>query len=526
MTMQFWSFYFLAKLVLLALGKIEFHWWLNVLLLAVVIWPLPRISRTLRALICVPLGLLLLYHDSHMPPVRRAIEAWAELSQFSWQYQLELLGRLFEFKDLLILVIATVLYWLLSMKLRMASFAVLGVLAVPLVGYVQNLAPSGHAEEGLPQQALATSRLSPQAQLAQYYEEEQARRTIFPGVLPQPPEFDVFILNVCSLSWDDLELVGALNHPVLQQFDVVFTRFNSAASYSGPAAIRLMRSSCGAGSHQDLYEPIADSCLLIPHMQRLGYSSVVMLNHDGGFGNYLQNLREFGRNSSPLLQVQASSQPVLAQFDGSPLLRDRSVFTQWLQSRAGSHAPQVSFYNTSTLHDGNRLFSHPKLSSDETFPLRLDMFLGDLKSFMADLEKAGRPTIVFLVPEHGAAMRGDDWQISGLREVPTPSITNVPFAVRLIGRELRRPTIQINDPVSYLAVSELLSRFLLNDPFGPAALELEDYLQDLPQSRFVAENESIVVMDDGEGFIMRDADGRWRALDVGVSARPLATGGG
>lgn len=38
--------------------------------------------------------------------------------------------------------------------------------------------------------------------------------------------------------------------------------------------------------------------------------------------------------------------------------------------------------------------------------------------------------MVVVVPEHGGALKGDRMQISGLRDIPSPSITNVPAGVK------------------------------------------------------------------------------------------------
>ena len=46
------------------------------------------------------------------------------------------------------------------------------------------------------------------------------------------------------------------------------------------------------------------------------------------------------------------------------------------------------------------------------------------------LDKAGRKAVVVVVPEHGAALRGDRMQIAGLREFATPSVTTVPVIVK------------------------------------------------------------------------------------------------
>ncbi len=59
--------------------------------------------------------------------------------------------------------------------------------------------------------------------------------------------------------------------------------------------------------------------------------------------------------------------------------------------------------------------------------------LADFDQFLTELERTGRPVAVLLMPEHGAALRGDEYQISGMREIPNPRITLVPAALKLIG---------------------------------------------------------------------------------------------
>ncbi|MDC6625665.1 cellulose biosynthesis protein BcsG, partial [Leclercia adecarboxylata] len=97
--------------------------------------------------------------------------------------------------------------------------------------------------------------------LENFFKAEAARQTQFPPPSPQSAAFDVVVLNVCSLAWDDLDAVGLRDNALLQRMDVVFDRFNSATSYSGPAAIRLLRASCGQPRHQALYEPAPEQCM-------------------------------------------------------------------------------------------------------------------------------------------------------------------------------------------------------------------------------------------------------------------------
>ncbi|WP_181456343.1 cellulose biosynthesis protein BcsG, partial [Burkholderia multivorans] len=66
-----------------------------------------------------------------------------------------------------------------------------------------------------------------------------------------------------SLSWDDLDAAKLRNHPMLSRFDYLFTNFSTAASYSGPAAIRVLRASCANRWHccgAGLYRSACASC--------------------------------------------------------------------------------------------------------------------------------------------------------------------------------------------------------------------------------------------------------------------------
>jgi len=64
-----------------------------------------------------------------------------------------------------------------------------------------------------------------------------------------------------------------------------------------------------------------------------------------------------------------------------------------------------------------------------------------LDAFLANLDKSGRRVMVLVVPEHGAALEGDRMQMSGLRDIPSPSITHVPVGIKFVG--IVRPSFPI-----------------------------------------------------------------------------------
>jgi hypothetical protein len=119
-----------------------------------------------------------------------------------------------------------------------------------------------------------------------------------------------------------------------------------------------------------------------------------------------------------------------------------------------------------------------------------------------------------LVPEHGAALRGERRQMSGLREIPSWPITHVPAGIILLGGEAPGGAQQIVDqPMSYLGVSALLSRLLADNPYAEGAARLGRHIDGLPTTDAISENEGTVVMRVGSQFQMRTPDGSWTLLD-------------
>src|SRR3982074_1297623 len=103
--MGLWSAYFLVKLVLYALGYMDFNPWMNLALaIFTALPPQNARQRFAKNLIAVPLGILLLYHDSWLPPIARAVAQAQNLRAFTGSYLLELAGRLISWE--LFLVVA------------------------------------------------------------------------------------------------------------------------------------------------------------------------------------------------------------------------------------------------------------------------------------------------------------------------------------------------------------------------------------------------------------------------------------
>jgi len=515
--MGYWSIYSIAKLGLFYSGFIGFHWLPNLAFAITLALPLAATRyRLIRSVLAIPVGITLLYHDSWLPPISRILSQKDALTGFDTEYLLELLGRFVNIWVLIALGLLLVTYLLLRRRLRFATLAFLGILSVPIAGLqgtnVVQLASSRPVlEDG--NVAVSQIKQEPTAQLKAFYAAEQSKRVSFPSISDSAAPFDVVFLHVCSLSWDDMDYVGENNSTLLNHFDVVFRHFNTAASYSGPAVLRLFRSNCGQLSHRKLYEAGATQCNLFRNFEAAGFEVRGLLNHDGHFDQFAGMVQE-PSGLGVKLDDNRYAPVVMHSFDGTPIYEDFPLLSEWWARQTPSARPRILYYNTIALHDGNRIAGAKSRSSLETFKPRLDKLMSDFDRFITFLEDRGRPVVVILVPEHGAALRGDKVQIPGMREIPNPKITLVPAAIKLVGFKGRpddapRQPLQVDKPVSYFAVSTLLADFIVDSPFaGTGGKPLAERVKNLPSTPFVSENEDVVVMGRENTYLIR-SEGTW-----------------
>lgn len=522
--MGWWSAYFFAKLLLYIGGYIDFDAWWNLGFAAFTALP-PKNDRQRLAknMIASVASVALLYHDSWLPPLARVASQTTNLSAFSLPYVVELLGRFFNWRVMLQILVMLIIYTLLRRKLRMSTFAfiaIIGVIVMPqgLEVLRPTVAAAVTKQEGVSIASVDARNLRPEALttlMNDFYQTEQQRLVRFTQVAQDATPFDIILLHVCSLSWDDLQYAKQLDNPLFKRFDIVLTGFNSAASYSGPAAIRLLRGNCGQTPHNKLYDNTDHSCLVMDGLQDAGFEPHWLMNHDGHFGNFFGDVRDRGGMPVPLEEV-SGAQVAQRSFDGTPIYDDYSVLSRWWQKRMASHATHVAlYYNTISLHDGNHLEGQGLAASG--YAVRLPLFTAGLNRFLDDVQRSGRRVVVVFIPEHGAAVRGDRRQIQGLREIPTPAITHVPVGVMLINaaRPASFSAQRIDSPTSYLAVNELLSRFIADNPFTKGELSVSGYTQNLPKTESLAENEGTSIMQVSQQFMMHTPDGRWTSWDAG-----------
>lgn len=543
--MGIWNLYFILKLVLLWAGIIGFHVVPNFIFAVLLAIRLrPRWARILRQVIAVPVGAGLLYYDSNLPPFARFIEQLPALLQFRFSYIIELLGRFVSTRDWLLLAILVLAYWIVNRWVRVTTFVLLALLIVPgvlRVGTLVSVAPvvaaqgdttavaagstagggaaGGSANDVVVGDGDVPPGANPNAALNSFYARELSRSVTLPAQAGAGPDFDIIFLHICSLAQDDLDVDNLDNQPLLSRFDFVFKNFNSAASYSGPAAIRVLRAGCGQPTHKALYDPAGPQCYVMSDLKNLGFTPKLAMNHDGHFDNFMQEVKDNFNVQGITPFDNTHARVSMRAFDETPIHSDGDVLQAWWKQRTALPDKRVAlYYNTISLHDGHRL-EGSKLTSVQSYPLRAKAMFDDFGRFIDTIAQSGRKAVVVFVPEHGAAIRGSKLQISGMREIPLPEITHVPVAVKLVGfgdsatasGAGPHTPVTISTPTSYLALMTLVSHLVATNPFAGTP-DLAQYANDLPQTAFVSANEQTTVMKYDSKMLIRGADGVWLDL--------------
>lgn len=545
-SLGWWNIYFLLKIALKVKGVIGFSALYNFAFFFFLL--IPVANKGLRAAknsIAVVVGLWLLHYDSFLPPLNRLTTQLSQLLQFDTLYLLELLTRFISLDIILLFGLILIAYYFAHQVFRVTSLVMITMIFFsfshtekPL--YVQAKVPAAqiaqneiHKAPVVPPQTTAalyvehpTAKLKlpdiiDDISLNQYrkafFANEAQKRSSLQSGLNLNHSFDILLLNICSISWDDLALTGQTTHPLLAEFDILFENFNSATAYSGPAVIRLLRASCGQQEHSSLFESASNNqCLLFENLTQLGFKNELLLNHNGEFGNFMTHISNNIGALSPAVELDRLS-PYQKSFDGSSIYRDATVLKQWLaQTNQTRNTPTVTLYNSISAHDGNRIIRGNSGSSLISYRQQQKNVLDDLYAFVNKLKKSQRNLVVIFVPEHGAAMRGDKMQIQGMREVPTKTITHVPVGIKFFGPDLniQGDKIQLNQPNSYLAISDLLGNIIASDVFSGKPFQLSDLVQNLDEVGIVSQNQGTTILEIRKSSFLTLDDESWLHYDA------------
>jgi cellulose synthase operon protein YhjU len=502
-TAWLWTFYFALKVVLHFRGAVRFHFWWNAAFAALVL-PWSRSRRpVLRGPAACAIGAALFWYDSYLPPLLSALEFLRRDPEVLAGGYLHRFLPGFAAPPSLILGVAVLLagcVWAARRGWYAAPFACAVLLAVPLASLGEPRGPVADAARD-------------------FYRAERERVVRFPAPSGQP--FDVILFQICSLSWDDLDAVGIKSPRLLDGASYVFTNFNSAASYSTDAGLRLLRAPCGQVSQAELYRPWPTECSLLPDLRAAGFKTYAAMTAEPGYFEMEADLRRFAGVDAPV--SVAGLKPRLLNFDGHPVYDGGEVLERWRLEREKSPAPRAAlFFNTLVLHDGVHVDSPDwwKAAPEALYVQSLGDLGRDVDRLSAAYAAAGRSALIVIVGEHGRAIRGSALQASGLRDIPLPPITRVPAAIRFIGPAFagaprgRRSA----KPISYLALARLIADVSADPTLVGDPARLNADVSALPETSFLSESPHWTVFSfQGVDYLL-GKDGQWRALSAPPSS--------
>lgn len=517
-----WNVYFIIAFALAAFGYIELNLLGNALLMAWLLLPVgPKWLRILRGTLGVAAAAVLLYSESWLPGVDSILANKGGIAGFSLLYMAEFALDFINVKMVGWGLLVFLGYFLVRRYVRVTFFTIVYFLGAVTMPWVQSIlperAPVVTADAGGQTNEAAAPAKTGKADakaVGEWYDAflayEHDRRARFPnGLSEKDTPFDILLLSICSVSNDDLAVSQLDQHPLFKEFNIRFDSFNAATAYSGPALLRLLNGACGQPSHSELYGERRPECEIMTRLGTLGYSQRLLMDHSGEYDNFLQSMRDKAGVTATLDNAKYPTRYM--GFDDEEIADSLAVLRHWqrtqVKSKAGRTATLINFI---ALHDGNRL---PGRGRAEPFKPRAHEMFDNIRTFLRELERSGRKTMVVIVPEHGAAVRGDKIQVPRLRDIPTMRISRVPVMVKFVGlKGMPNEPIHVTGNTSYLALTSLIGKTLETDYFSKdgGTVPLEQLVHDLPQTNPVSENGTVQTLEYQGREYFRQNGGEWK----------------
>lgn len=517
-----WNVYFIIAFALAAFGYIELNLLGNALLMAWLLLPVgPKWLRILRGTLGVAAAAVLLYSESWLPGVDSILANKGGIAGFSLLYMAEFALDFINVKMVGWGLLVFLGYFLVRRYVRVTFFTIVYFLGAVTMPWVQSIlperAPVVTADAGGQTNEAAAPAKTGKADakaVGEWYDAflayEHDRRARFPnGLSEKDTPFDILLLSICSVSNDDLAVSQLDQHPLFKEFNIRFDSFNAATAYSGPALLRLLNGACGQPSHSELYGELRPECEIMTRLGTLGYSQRLLMDHSGEYDNFLQSMRDKAGVTATLDNAKYPTRYM--GFDDEEIADSLAVLRHWqrtqVKSKAGRTATLINFI---ALHDGNRL---PGRGRAEPFKPRAQEMFDNIRTFLRELERSGRKTMVVIVPEHGAAVRGDKIQVPRLRDIPTMRISRVPVMVKFVGlKGMPNEPIHVTGNTSYLALTSLIGKTLETDYFSKdgGTVPLEQLVHDLPQTNPVSENGTVQTLEYQGREYFRQNGGEWK----------------
>lgn len=504
--MSLWIFYFLAKFFLYSQAFIALHFASN-LALALYAFPVRmileklfpnRTTRVAHAIVGAILAFWVLWSDTYFPSLSTSFRFVASPeTRPSLSYTLSFLTGYWN--PMVVIALAVLLAAAIGISRKKIAVWPLIIVAIIGIGVTE----------------IAKKPRSLEEEIAHFYSDQAKSKHNIKISAPSEKDapFDIVILHVCSMSWDDLNRLGLRKNPLFSRFDTLLTKFNTVTSYSNPSALRLLRAQCGQIKHLDLYKAFPEECNLFASLKNAGFETATVFNHDGPLTKTMESDLQRWTNIAPPAD-RSKLQPEAYSFDNSPIYGNYSALETWAKNREASGAKRAAlYYNTVTLHGGAHWVSDTtwwKKKHGELYLMLARKLFDDLSRFFDLLEQSKRNTLVVMVAEHGAAVAATRIQAGDLRDIPLPPITLVPAAFRFIkAGETPAPRAArlIETPTSYQTIASVIQSFIKN----PSPSDPNENVK-VVETPFLAENElSQVAMHQGKYFF-REKEKAWAPL--------------
>lgn len=533
-----WNVYFICKFFLTELGYLRLELLANIALFCFLLLPArSKAARFMKQLMAVVCGVALLWSESWLPGPQSILANASGITGFSFNYVVQLIWDFINWRMVFAGCAIILIYYAARDFIRVTAITGcwLVFLAVsPFFGQSplqpSNLVPQAATAKGpaamTPEDtaaALAAANGPAQGtvtseEIDNWYKTfiayEKDRLATFPDAInAKDTPFDIVILNICSLSTDDLIAANLINNRTFNEFNIRFDHFNSATSYSGPAALRLLNGACGQPSHEALYDSRRPECEFMNKLDALGFKQHLFLDHSGVYDNYLNAMRTLAGLTAPFERRRYPIKYI--SFNDEEIADTLAVFKHWSSVvTKEKDARTVSLFNFIALHDGNR---RPNQSRWEEFEPRAREFINALDKFFVEIQRTKRKVMLIVVPEHGAAVRGDRIQTPRLRDIPSRRITQVPVMVKFFGlNKLPKTPVHVTSDTSYLALTTLIGRVIETNYFSKpeGAVPMGELVNDLPTTHMVSENAQAMVLEYKGKDYLKMSKGAWRPYDA------------
>lgn len=220
----YWNLYFILKFALQWGGYLNIQVLPNLLFAAFLLMPLSnRFAAIVRRLIAVLVAVALLYRDTWLPPLSHWMD-WPSVADLSSGYLLALAESVVDWNLCGWLLVLVGAYLFVQPWLRMTTLTLAGLAWLSCINLL-TLYPNHESSPAAPRDTVLPANAAVDSYLQQFYGAEADRRVAFEPSTSAAQPFDLLLINIDSIAWDDLDFIGLRDHPLLRQMDVLFDHF-------------------------------------------------------------------------------------------------------------------------------------------------------------------------------------------------------------------------------------------------------------------------------------------------------------